>query len=76
MMFFNIHDKIYKVKQMPRNNSGDLPVNNNKFQKLEIKIPTKLKKRAISPIGERSSKAFLEANSFMHKRRINKIKYS
>jgi serine/threonine protein kinase len=75
MIFFNIHDKIYKIKQMPRNNSGDIKPT-TKFQKLEIKIPTKLKKRAISPIGERSSKAFLEANSFMHKRRINKIKYS
>ena len=75
MIFFNIHDKIYKIKQMPRNNSGDIKPT-TKFQKLDVKIPLKLKKRAISPIGERSSKAFLEANSFMHKRKIIKIKYS
>ena len=75
MIFFNIHDKIYKIKQMPRNNSGDIKPT-TKFQKLDIKMPLKPKKRAISPIGERSSKAFLEANSFMHKRKIIKIKYS
>ena len=25
MIFFNLHEKIYKTKQLPRNNSGDLP---------------------------------------------------
>ena len=70
MMFFNIHDKIYKVKQMPRNNSGDLPVNNNKFQKIPIKISVNPNsKRAISPHGARPSKAFLEANKFINKRK-------
>ena len=77
MMFFNIHDKIYKIKQMPRNNSGDLPVKNKQqMQQIQIKIPVKLnQKRAISPTGARPSKAFLEANSFINKRKINKIKY-
>ena len=76
MIFFNIHDKIYKIKQMPRNNSGDIKPT-TKFQKLEIKIPIKMtEKRCISPKGERSSKAFLEANSFMYRRKISKIKYS
>ena len=76
MVFFNIHDKIYKIKQMQRNNSGDIKPS-TKLQKLDIKIPIKLtKKRCISPKGERSCKAFLEANSFMKKRKINKIKYS
>ena len=77
MMFFNIHEKIYKIKQMPRNNSGDLPVKNKQqIQQIQIKIPVKLnQKRAISPTGARPSKAFLEANSFINKRKINKSKY-
>ena len=76
MIFFNLHDKIYKTKALQRNNSGDLPVNNNTFQRAPIKIPFKQsQKRAISPIGARPSKAFLEANSFINKRKINKIKY-
>ena len=75
MIFFNIHDKIYKIRQLPRNNSGDIP-SNTKLKQLEIKIPVKSNiKRAISPMGARPSKAFLEANSFMNKRKINKIKY-
>ena len=61
---------------MPRNNSGNLPVNNNKFQKIPIKISVNPNsKRAISPHGARPSKAFLEANKFINKRKINnKIK--
>ena len=75
MIFFNIHDKIYKIRQLPRNNSGDIPTN-NKLKQFEIKIPVKSnQKRAISPMGARPSKAFLEANSFMNKRKFNKIKY-
>ena len=75
MIFFNIHDKIYKIRQLPRNNSGDIPTN-TKLQELEIKVPVKPnQKRAISPMGARPSKAFLEANSFMNKRKINKIKF-
>ena len=75
MIFFNIHDKIYKIRQLPRNNSGDIPTN-TKLQQLEIKVPVKPnQKRAISPMGARPSKAFLEANSFMNKRKINKIKF-
>ena len=76
MIFFNLHEKIYKIKALPRNNSGDLPINNNKLQKTQINIPIKQgQKRAISPMGARPSKAFLEANSFINKRKINKIKY-
>ena len=75
MIFFNIHDKIYKIRQLPRNNSGDIPTN-TKLQELDIKVPVKPnQKRAISPMGARPSKAFLEANSFMNKRKINKIKF-
>ncbi len=75
MIFFNIHDKIYKIRQLPRNNSGDIPTN-TKLKQFEIKIPVKSnQKRAISPMGARPSKAFLEANSFMNKRKFNKIKY-
>ena len=75
MVFFNLHEKIYKTKQLPRNNSGDLPSKNSKFQKTPIKIPLKSnQKRAISPTGIRPSKAFLEANSFINKRKTNKIK--
>ena len=76
MIFFNIHEKIYKIRKLPRNNSGDLLTKNNKFQKIPIKIPLKdNQKRAISPTGVRPSKAFLEANSFIKKRKANKIKY-
>ena len=59
MIFFNLHEKIYKTKQLPRNNSGDLPSKNSKFQKIPIKIPLKSnQKRAISPTGIIPSKAF------------------
>ena len=76
VIFFNIHEKIYKIRKLPRNNSGDLLTKNNKFQKIPIKIPLKdNQKRAISPTGVRPSKAFLEANSFIKKRKANKIKY-
>ena len=75
MIFFNLHEKIYKVKQLPRNNSGDLPVKKNQLNDAPSKIPVKInQKRAISPTGARPSKAFLEANSFIAKRKISKIK--
>ena len=74
MIFFNIHEKIYKVKQMPRNNSGDLPVKKNKINDEPVKIQARInQKRTISPTGSRPSKAFLEANSFIAKRKNNKF---
>ena len=72
MMYFNIHDKIYKIKSIQRNNSEDIPMN-NKYQKIQMTI-TPTKKRSISPSGERSSKAFVEANSFINKRKIRSHK--
>ena len=72
MMYFNIHDKIYKIKPIQRNNSGDIPTNNI-YQKLQMTI-SQPKKRSISPMGARSSKAFVEANSFINKRKIRSHK--
>ena len=70
MMYFNIHDKIYKIKQMPRNNSGDIKVS-NKYQQIQIPVKT-TQKRAISPMGARPNKAFAEANNFINKRKRSK----
>ena len=75
MIFFNIHEKIYKIKQIPRNNSGDLPIKKKQLNDAAVKIPIKLnKKRPISPSGSRPSKAFLEANSFITRRKNSKNK--
>ena len=76
MIFFNIHDKIYKLRTLPRNNSGDNINHNNKNINNIVNLPTKGKyKRSISPIGERPSKAFNEANRFINKRKNMKVKY-
>ena len=76
MIFFNIHDKIYKLRTLPRNNSGDNINHNNKNINNLVNLPAKGKyKRSISPIGERPSKAFNEANRFINKRKNMKVKY-
>jgi serum/glucocorticoid-regulated kinase 2 len=76
MIFFNIHDKIYKLRTLPRNNSGDNINHNNKNINNIVNLPVKGKyKRSISPIGERPSKAFNEANRFINKRKNMKVKY-
>ena len=72
MMYFNIHDKIYKIKEMTRNNSGDIPIK-NKYQDIQLSIRPNLK-RTISPMGARPNKAFGEANSFIYKRKIKNKK--
>ena len=75
MIFFNIHDKIYK-KHLPRNNSGDnLKKNKNNVNNV-INLDGKVShKRSISPMGQRPSKAFNEANKFINRRKNLKIKY-
>ena len=76
MIFFNIHDKIYKLRTLPRNNSGDNINHNNKNINNIVNLPVKGKyKRSISPMGERPSKAFNEANRFINKRKNMKVKY-
>ena len=76
MIFFNIHDKIYKLRTLPRNNSGDNINHNNKNINNIVNLPAKGKyKRSISPMGERPSKAFNEANRFINKRKNMKVKY-
>ena len=76
MIFFNIHDKIYKLRALPRNNSGDNINHNNKNINNIVNLPAKGKyKRSISPMGERPSKAFNEANRFINKRKNMKVKY-
>ena len=76
MIFFNIHDKIYKLRTLPRNNSGDNINHNNKNINNIVNLPAKGKyKRSISPMGERPSKAFNEANRFINKRKKMKVKY-
>ena len=76
MIFFNIHDKIYKLRTLPRNNSGDNINHNNKNINNIVNLPAKSKyKRSISPMGERPSKAFNEANRFINKRKNMKVKY-
>ena len=76
MIFFNIHDKIYKLRTLPRNNSGDNINHNNKNINNIVNLPAKVKyKRSISPMGERPSKAFNEANRFINKRKNMKVKY-
>ena len=76
MIFFNIHDKIYKLRTLPRNNSGDNINHNNKNINNIVNLPVKGKyKRSVSPMGERPSKAFNEANRFINKRKNMKVKY-
>ena len=77
MVFFNIHEKIYQKRNLPRNNSGDNLNNKNKnITNNIINIEDKkIKKRSISPYGERPSKAFNEANKFIFKRKNMKVKY-
>ena len=76
MIFFNIHDKIYKLRTLPRNNSDENLKHNNKNINNIVKLPSKGKyKRSISPMGERPSKAFNEANRFINKRKNMKVKY-
>ena len=68
MIYFNNHGKIYKTKELPRNNSGNVPIKNKfTFNKMTIKP---LPKRNISPMGARPNKAFGEANSFIYKRKM------
>ena len=73
--FFNIHDKIYNKRKLPRNNSGDNLKKNNKNMIVNIPLEKKIVKRSISPTGERSSKAFNEANRFINRRKNFKVKY-
>ena len=76
MIFFNIHDKIYKLRNLPRNNSDDNLNHNHKNINNIVNLPAKGKyKRSISPMGERPSKAFNEANRFINKRKNMKVKY-
>ena len=76
MIYFNIHDKIYKLGHLPRNNSDDNLNQKNKDINSIVELPSKGKmKRSISPIGERPSKAFNEANRFINKRKNLKVKY-
>ena len=72
MMYFNIHDKVYKIKKMQRTNSGDIPIS-NKLQKLQMTVKPN-RQRAISPRGSKTIKAFVEANSFINKRKIRSHK--
>ena len=76
MIFFNIHDKIYKQRYLPRNNSGNnLNKNKNNVNNVILLDNKKNHKRSISPMGERPSKAFNEANRFINRRKNMKIKY-
>ena len=78
MVFFNIHEKIYKQRTLQRNNRGDnLKKNKDKVENNSgINIGTVAsQKRSISPYGERPSKAFNEANKFINRRKNMKIKY-
>ena len=59
VQYFNIHEKLYKIKQMPRLNTGNITVN-KKYQNKKIQINPSLK-RGISPKGALSCKAFTEA---------------
>ena len=76
MIFFNIHEKIYKKRNLPRNNSGNnlnkSKTKGNNIISLGGKIGMK---RSISPCGQRPSKAFNEANKFINRRKNMKIKY-
>lgn len=67
VLYFNIHEKIYKIKQMPRLNTGIITVN-KKYQNMKIPIKPGLK-RGISPMGTMPNKAFTEANNFIIKRK-------
>jgi serine/threonine protein kinase len=67
MLYFNIHEKIYKVKRMPRLNTGRITVN-KKYQNMKIPIKPGLK-RGMSPMGAMPNKAFTEANKFIIKRK-------
>ena len=74
MIFFNIHDKIYKIRHFPRNNSGD-NLSNKNINSNPGHIPIKKGfKRSISPRGERPIRAFNEANIFINRRKNMKIK--
>ena len=76
MIFFNIHEKIYKLRTLPRNNSDDNLNHNPKNINNIVNLTGKCKnKRSISPMGERPSKAFNEANRFINKRKNMKVKY-
>ena len=76
MVFFNIHEKIYKQRNLQRNNSGDNLKKNKVENNSGINIGTVAsQKRSISPYGERPSKAFNEANKFINRRKNMKIKY-
>ena len=72
MIYFNIHDKIYKINKMQRTNSGDIPIS-NKLQKLQMTVKPN-RQRALSPRGSKTIKAFVEANSFINKRKIRSHK--
>ena len=76
MVFFNIHEKIYKQRNLQRNNSGDKLKKNKVENNSGINIGTVASQiRSISPYGERPSKAFNEANKFINRRKNMKIKY-
>ena len=82
VLYFNIHEKIYKIKQMPRLNTGNITVN-KKYQNMKIPIKPSLK-RGISPMGAMPNKAFSEANNFINIRKnkskpkleISKLKFN
>ena len=74
MVFFNVHDKIYKIRSLPRNNSGDNLIKNNLDSKIVQVSTKKCTKRSISPMGKRPIRAFNEANKFINIRKNIKIK--
>ena len=74
MIFFNVHDKIYKIRSLPRNNSGDNLIKNNLDSKIVQVSTKKSTKRSISPMGKRPIRAFNEANKFINIRKNIKIK--
>ena len=76
MVFFNIHEKIYKKRNLQRNNSGDNLKKNIVKNNSGINLDgTVNQKRSISPYGERPSNAFNEANKFLNRRKNMKVKY-
>ena len=76
MVFFNIHEKIYKKRHLQRNNSGDNLKKNIVKNNSGINLDGAAnQKRSISPYGERPSKAFNEANKFLNRRKNMKVKY-
>jgi len=67
MLYFNIHEKIYKAKPISRLNTGNITVN-KKYQNMKIPLKPGFK-RGMSPMGAMPNKAFNEANKFIIKRK-------